>query len=115
MKQSFQWNAGEIEVQPPSNAPDGCPPCKLALGLVTVTWGEDRISKIAPFVFQSRFTDSELAAIQLSTDPTTIRIRTALQTVRDDVDLDSESTRQFMAYLVASGFITAERSVEILS
>jgi hypothetical protein len=115
MRKSFQWDVGTIQLTPPPNAPEGCPPAEITIGVVTVAWGEDRPRKLPPFVFQSRFTDSELAAIQLATDATTIRIRTAIQTIRDDIDLDAEDTRRFMAYLVASGFLTEGRAAEILS
>jgi hypothetical protein len=40
-KQSYQWDAGTITVQPPAGAPEGCPPCELSIGVVTVSWGEN--------------------------------------------------------------------------
>jgi hypothetical protein len=40
-KQAYQWDAGTIEISPPANAPQGCPPAVLTIGTVTVQWGED--------------------------------------------------------------------------
>jgi hypothetical protein len=40
-RQSYQWNAGTITIQPPAGAPNGCPPCELVIGTVTVSWGQD--------------------------------------------------------------------------
>lgn len=73
------------------------------------------VRSVPAYDFQFRFTDEELVAIQLSTDPTTIRIRTMLQTMRDDVDLDSEDTQRMVGYLAAQGFLTKQRAADVLS
>lgn len=73
------------------------------------------VRNVPAYDFQFRFTDDELAAIQLSIDPTTIRIRTMLQTVREDIDLDSDDTQRMVGYLVTQGFLTEQRAAEVLS
>lgn len=70
---------------------------------------------IAPYDFQLRFTDAELAAIQTSIDPVIIRGRTMLQTIRDDIELGHPATQQLIGYMVSVGILTPNRSTEILS
>ena len=70
---------------------------------------------IAPYDFQSRFTDAELVAIQTSVDPILIRGRTKLQTIITYVDLDLEETQQLIGYLAILGIIVPERVAEILA
>lgn len=70
---------------------------------------------IAPYDFQSRFTDAELVAIQTSVDPILIRGRTKLQTIITYIDLDLEETQQFVGYLAMIGIIQPSRVAEILA
>jgi len=60
-KQIFQWNAGVIEVQPPANAPEGCPPVQITLGTITATWGEDDPPPPAPnwATFRTELADND--------------------------------------------------------
>jgi hypothetical protein len=117
-KQTYQWDAGTISVQPPEGSPEGCPPCDLQIGVVTVTWGEDEPAPVnrhvAPYDFQNRFTDDELVAIQTSLDPLIIRGRTMLQTITTFVDLDSSETQQLIGYMAQVGLVTPERVAVIL-
>lgn len=73
------------------------------------------IRHIAPYDFQSRFTDAELVAIQTSVDPILIRGRTKLQTIITYVDLDLTETQQFIGYLAMIGVIEQSRIAEILA
>lgn len=63
--------------------------------------------------FQLLLSDEELSAIQLSTDPHVIRLRTWVQTVRSDIDLDDERVVNGLAYLVALGLLTDDRAAQI--
>ena len=66
--------------------------------------------------FQTLLTDDELTAIQLSIDPNVIRLRTWIQTIRDDVQ--SEDVRliggiNYLAYV--AGLLTTPRAARILA
>lgn len=66
--------------------------------------------------FQTLLTDDELTAIQLSVDPNVIRLRTWIQTIRDDVQ--SEDVRliggiNYLAYV--AGLLTTPRAARILA
>ena len=70
---------------------------------------------IAPYDFQSRFTDTELVAIQTSVDPLIIRGRTMLQTIITYIDLDLQQTQDLIGYMVVIGLIEPSRVAEILA
>lgn len=70
---------------------------------------------IAPYEFQSRFTDAELVAIQTSVDPLIIRGRTMLQTIITYIDLDLQQTQDLIGYMALIGLIQPERVAEILA
>ena len=67
------------------------------------------IVALPPEDFAAMFTDAELAAVQTSTDARVIRLRTKLQTKRDDVQMKSPELSGGLALLVALGILTAER------
>lgn len=70
---------------------------------------------IAPYDFQSRFTDAELVAIQTSVDPLIIRGRTMLQTIITYIDLDLQQTQDLIGYMAVIELIEPERVAEILA
>lgn len=65
--------------------------------------------------FSGLFTDDELAAIQTSTNPHVIRLRTILQTRRDPVRQDSAKLTGGIGLLVQLGILTQPRADRILS
>jgi hypothetical protein len=73
------------------------------------------VRAMPPGDFQALFSDAELSLIQLSTDPVVIRLRTVLQTQREDVRFDSERLLAGLNYLVAIGLLTSSRKTQILN
>jgi hypothetical protein len=65
--------------------------------------------------FQLLFTDPELTAIQTSLDPLVIRLRTWIQTIREDVRFDDPRVTNGVGYLALTGLITSERAARILA
>lgn len=71
------------------------------------------VRQVAASEFQLRFTDEELASIQTSLDPQVIRLRTWVQTVGSDIDLDDERVVNGLAYLVAIDLLSEDRANQI--
>lgn len=69
--------------------------------------------RISASELQQRLTDEELGAINESKDLRVVRLRTMVQTTRDDIDLDGETLTGGLAYLVHLGILTTERAHQI--
>lgn len=78
------------------------------------SWVEStKVDQISVGEFVLRFTGSEFAAITSSADPNVASILATLR-ARDSVRLGSTDAVQGVGYLVAAGFLTAERGAAVL-
>lgn len=78
-------------------------------------WNAPRPWEMSAEEFSDLFTDDELAAIQTSTNPHVIRLRTILQTRRDPVRQNSQKLIGGIGLLVQLGILTQLRADRILS
>lgn len=69
----------------------------------------------SPNDFIKLFTDTELIAIQSSTNPYAILGRTEVQTITTTVDLTAEKTVLYLTVLQQLGILTPARVIEIQS
>lgn len=87
---------------------------QAAIERVADSWVEStKVDQISVFAFVQRFTAAEFAAITSSADPNVAGILATLR-ARDSVRLGSVDAVQGVGYLVAAGFLTAERGAEVL-
>lgn len=83
--------------------------------LASFDWNASPPWEMSAEEFSNLFSDDELAAIQTSTNPHVIRLRTILQTRRDPVRQDSTKLTDGIGLLVQLGILTQPRADRILS